>query len=77
VYGLNRRFDTLGVKRGLASAQSRSDTAHTVLVRSLSSLRAFPFFKGHVLTEEDLIMRKHILNIMCNHETNWENDDNQ
>ncbi len=37
----------------------------------------FPFFKGHVLTAEDLIMRKHILNIMCNQETNWENEEDQ
>jgi oxygen-independent coproporphyrinogen-3 oxidase len=32
----------------------------------------FPFFKGHVLTVEDQILRKHILNIMCNLETSWE-----
>jgi oxygen-independent coproporphyrinogen-3 oxidase len=31
----------------------------------------FPFFKGHILFEEDLIMRKHILNIICNGETSW------
>jgi oxygen-independent coproporphyrinogen-3 oxidase len=31
----------------------------------------FPFFKGHVLTEEDLTVRKHILNIMCKQETSW------
>lgn len=30
-----------------------------------------PVFKGHVLNEEDLILRKHILNIMCNFETEW------
>ncbi len=33
--------------------------------------RTFPIFKGHILTEEDLIIRKHILNIMCNFETDW------
>lgn len=31
----------------------------------------FPIFKGHVLTNEDLIIRKHILNIMCQGETSW------
>lgn len=31
-----------------------------------------PIFRGHELTEEDLIIRKHILNIMCHFETNWE-----
>ena len=30
-----------------------------------------PIFRGHLLTEEDLIVRKHILNIMCNYETSW------
>lgn len=31
----------------------------------------FPLFKGHLLTKDDLLMRKHILNIMCKGETNW------
>lgn len=30
-----------------------------------------PIFKGHLLTEKDLIIRKHILNLMCNLETEW------
>ena len=30
-----------------------------------------PIFRGHHLTEEDLILRKHILNIMCHFETEW------
>ncbi|MFY0483472.1 oxygen-independent coproporphyrinogen III oxidase [Flavobacterium sp. PLA-1-15] len=30
-----------------------------------------PVFKGHILTEEDLIIRKHILNLMCKFETSW------
>jgi len=33
-----------------------------------------PVFKGHILSSEDLIIRKHILNLMCNFETSWEND---
>lgn len=31
-----------------------------------------PVFKGHVLTEEDLIIRQHIQNLMCRFETSWE-----
>ncbi|MFC4635012.1 oxygen-independent coproporphyrinogen III oxidase [Dokdonia ponticola] len=31
-----------------------------------------PVFRGHILTEEDLIIRKHILNLMCTFETSWE-----
>lgn len=35
-----------------------------------------PVVKGHLLTEEDLIIRKHILNLMCQFETSWENETN-
>lgn len=31
----------------------------------------FPVMKGHLLTKEDLIMRGHILNLMCRNETTW------
>ncbi len=30
-----------------------------------------PIFRGHLLTDNDLIIRKHILNLMCNLETEW------
>lgn len=30
-----------------------------------------PIFRGHLLTEEDEIIRKHILNLMCNFKTSW------
>jgi oxygen-independent coproporphyrinogen-3 oxidase len=33
-----------------------------------------PIFKGHMLTTEDEIVRKHILNLMCGMETSWLND---
>ena len=32
-----------------------------------------PVYRGHILTEEDLILRRHILNLMCTLETGWEN----
>ncbi len=35
-----------------------------------------PVFRGHLLTDEDLIIRKHILNLMCQFETSWENNEN-
>lgn len=31
----------------------------------------FPFYRGHLLNEEDLMIRKHILNIMCRFKTEW------
>ncbi len=30
-----------------------------------------PIFRGHLLTDTDLIIRKHILNLMCHLETEW------
>ena len=34
-------------------------------------LGRFPISKGHLLSEEDQIIRTHILNIMCRYETDW------
>lgn len=31
-----------------------------------------PVVKGHILSEEDLLIRKHILNLMCRLETSWD-----
>ena len=33
-----------------------------------------PVFRGHILTKKDEIIRKHILNIICNFSTSWEDD---
>lgn len=30
-----------------------------------------PVYRGHILTKEDLVIRKHILNLMCNFKTTW------
>lgn len=30
-----------------------------------------PIFRGHLLTDEDLIIRQHILNLMCEFKTSW------
>ena len=40
--------------------------------QSLISDGIIPVFRGHILNEEDLIIRKHILNLMCHLETSWE-----
>ena len=33
-----------------------------------------PIFRGHILNEEDLVVRRHILNIMCLLETSWQDE---
>lgn len=32
-----------------------------------------PFFKGHLLTQEDMVLRGHITRLMCRFETRWDN----
>lgn len=39
--------------------------------QSLLDNNQWPFLKGHHLSREDLILRRHILNLMCNFETDW------
>ncbi|MCB9196652.1 MAG: oxygen-independent coproporphyrinogen III oxidase [Flavobacteriales bacterium] len=34
-----------------------------------------PIFRGHDLSQEDLVIRQHILNIMCHFETSWTDSD--
>lgn len=38
---------------------------------------SIPIFRGHILSKEDLILRYHILNIMCRFETSWSRPDLQ
>lgn len=33
-----------------------------------------PIYRGHLLSAEDLIIRRHILNLMCRMETSWEEE---
>lgn len=37
----------------------------------------FPIFRGHELNEEDLVLRQHILNLMCHFETSWDDESQQ
>lgn len=39
--------------------------------------KQLPIFKGHLLNKEDLILRKHILNIICKFKTSWEKPEEQ
>ncbi|WP_338731049.1 oxygen-independent coproporphyrinogen III oxidase [Mangrovimonas cancribranchiae] len=33
-----------------------------------------PVFKGHILNHEDLVIRQHILNLMCHNKTSWKSE---
>lgn len=37
----------------------------------------FPIFRGHILNPEDLVIRRHILNLMCLLETHWDKPEQQ
>ncbi len=39
--------------------------------QNLIENNVFPVYRGHKLTEEDLLIRKNILNLMCDFKTNW------
>lgn len=60
-------------------ASSISDT-WTAFVQNEKHIEAYtemvesgqlPIIKGHILTEEDLVLRKHVLDIMCRYRTSW------
>ena len=38
---------------------------------------SIPLCRGHILSDEDLVLRRHILNIMCRSETSWANPEAQ
>ncbi len=38
------------------------------------SLNQLPVFRGHILSEQDLVIRKHILNLMCRFTTSWDDE---
>ena len=39
------------------------------------ALGVLPLVKGHLLSKEDLTIRRHILNLMCHFETTWTADE--
>jgi oxygen-independent coproporphyrinogen-3 oxidase len=43
---------------------------------NILELNKLPVYRGHLLTLQDLIIRKHILNLMCHFETSWEDSAN-
>lgn len=64
-------------------ASSISDSG-TAFVQNEKKIEAYqnriakgeiPIIKGHLLTEEDQVIRKHITNLMCQHATTWKEDD--
>ena len=60
-----------------ASSISDSWTSYVQNEKKIETYQAaievgrFPILKGHLLSESDMIIRKHILNLICQYETTW------
>lgn len=74
--GYTHQYSKLMIGLGVSSI-SDSWTAFAQNVKkvedyiSLINQGKIPVFKGHILNEEDLVIRRHILNLMCKGETSW------
>ncbi len=71
---------------GLALGTSSISDTGTMFVQNEKTVEPYlrrvsngelPYFRGHQLTQEDQIIRQHILNLMCQGETRWDSPDNQ
>src|SRR5690554_6002920 len=75
--GYTDRFSPLMIGLGVSSI-SDSWNAFAQNVKKIEEYRALlaenklPLFKGHIHNAEDLLFRKHILNIMCEGKTSWD-----
>lgn len=52
---------------GFAQNEKRLEDYYKSLEKDI-----LPVYRGHILTREDLVIRQHILNLMCHFETNWQ-----
>ena len=75
--GYTEQYSRLMIGLGVSSI-SDSWTGFAQNVKKVEEYTALvnnnqlPVFKGHLLNAEDLIVRRHILNIMCKGETSWD-----
>lgn len=74
--GYTHQYSELMIGLGVSSI-SDSWTAFAQNVKKveeyleLVNAGQLPVFKGHILNAEDLVIRKHILNLMCTGKTSW------
>lgn len=80
--GYTHQYSKLMIGLGVSSI-SDSWTAFAQNVKkvedyiSLVNEGQIPVFKGHILDQEDLVIRRHILNLMCKGETSWAKPEEQ
>lgn len=79
-YSINRTRLLIGLG---ASAISDAGTGYVQNEKSVEGYykqldqAVFPYFKGHAMTRTDMVLRHHILNIMCRLKTTWYHPDDQ
>ena len=72
--GFTKLLIGLGVSSISDSWNAFSQNVKTVEeYNGILSQNKLPLLRGHQLNNEDLILRKHILQLMCNFNTKWEN----
>ncbi|HEX7414185.1 MAG TPA: oxygen-independent coproporphyrinogen III oxidase [Bacteroidia bacterium] len=77
--GYTHNYTKLLIGLGVSSI-SDSWTAFSQNVKTVEEYHdrinkgVLPVYKNHFLTEEDLILRQHILNIMCTYHTSWKEE---
>ena len=81
VMGYTHHYTRLLVGLGVSSISDTWD-GYAQNVKSVEEYIAMinnnelPVVKGHFLSKEDMIIRRHILNIMCKGETHWNHQEN-
>ncbi|GLB53268.1 coproporphyrinogen-III oxidase [Neptunitalea chrysea] len=55
---------------GFAQNEKNIENYYQILNKNV-----IPVYRGHLLSKEDLVVRKHILNLMCNFKTSWDDAD--
>ncbi|HVS94227.1 MAG TPA: oxygen-independent coproporphyrinogen III oxidase [Mucilaginibacter sp.] len=78
--GYTHQYTRLLVGLGVSSISDTWD-AYAQNVKTVEEYKELvnrgelPVVKGHFLTADDMVTRKHILNIMCKGETHWDTDE--
>ena len=74
-------YTTADSKVLLGLGTSSISDAWTCMVQNFKTVEQYqecvnqgklPVFKGHALSSEDVVLRQHILNLICQYETNWQ-----
>lgn len=80
--GYTPKYTRLSLALGASSISDSWDAfvqneKHVETYRQRVAAGELPIVKGHLLTEEDLVLRRHILDIMCRYQTHWNTPDRQ